>query len=120
MDRAKLKEVNINGETYKYLDFYMDYGYGEEEPISGYHSLPVITKGSRDNNIRCVWTWNGDLENPTLKPSIKTKHRTRDKTIIMHCWVTDGKTQFLSDSEIPNKGKTVELLSLNQWDNMEE
>lgn len=103
--KAKLKE--IDGQ--KHLMFCIDYG--TDDKLDGYLCLPVITSGSRDKNNS--WTWNGDLLNPTLKPSIKTnKH---DGTV-MHCWLNDGKTQMLNDSTIPNKGKTVDLIDVSKWD----
>lgn len=100
---------NIN-EVYE-LEFYIDYGM-ESDCLLGYHRLGVITKGSRDKSSRYAWSWNGDLENPTLKPSIRTDHGNGE---IMHCWLNDGKTQFLNDSTIPNKGKIVDLFDVEDW-----
>lgn len=56
--------------------------------------LPVITSGSRQKTNS--WTWNGDLESPTLKPSIRTIHETGQ---ITHLWLTDGVCHYLDDSE---------------------
>lgn len=41
-----------------------------------------------------VWTWNGDTEKPTLKPSILTEQPPAWR---FHCWLNDGESQVLSD-----------------------
>lgn len=56
--------------------------------------LPVITSGSRKDSG--AWTWNGDLSAPTLKPSIRTLHRSDGP--VSHLWLTDGVCHFLPDS----------------------
>lgn len=70
-------------------------------------SLPVIIRGSRD--AARAWTWNGSLESPTLKPSIKTTHE--DGTI-SHIWLTDGMCEYLDDSTNGLAGLSLPLLSL--------
>lgn len=73
---------------------------------TGMLTLPVITKGSR-NKTGC-WTWNGNVESPTLKPSVLTNaHDYR-----CHSWVTDGNAQFLNDCSHDQANKTVELLAV--------
>ena len=70
---------------------------------SGRLTLPVITKGSRKD--ACCWTWNGDTEKPTLKPSVLTEgHDFR-----CHTWITDGKAQFLGDCSHELVGQTIDL-----------
>ncbi len=97
--------------------------------------LPVILKGPRAGT-NC-WTWNGDTENPTLKPSIlskTTRFTTRgldqynewckqgspklptefeSEEIVCHSWVNDGKAQFLDDCTHELKGQCVELLDID-------
>lgn len=74
---------------------------------TGLLTLPVITKGSRKDSIS--WTWNGDTESPTLKPSVLT----RAHNFTCHSFVNDGKAQFLSDCSHEFAGQTVELLEVN-------
>lgn len=76
---------------------------GYEFPIS----LPVITSGSREQAR--AWTWNGSLEKPTLKPSVKTTHADGK---VSHIWLTDGLCQHLDDSTDGLAGQTLPLLSL--------
>ncbi len=71
--------------------------------------IPVILKGKREGT-NC-WSWNGDTEKPTLKPSILTKGG-EDFKVICHSWVNDGKIQFLADSTHEFAGQTVDLLEI--------
>lgn len=50
------------------------------------------------------WDWNGDLVKPTFTPSILGFGPPR-----CHCFVTDGKIQFLSDCEHALAGQTAPL-----------
>ncbi len=68
--------------------------------------LPVQIKGSREGTSN--WTWNGSVESPTLRPSV----RSRCIDIVCHSWINDGKAQFLDDTTHEFKGKTVDLLEL--------
>ena len=53
------------------------------------------------------WTFNGDLEKPTFKPSMLVhSHKTQPRC---HSHVTDGKIAFLNDCDHDMKGKTVDL-----------
>jgi hypothetical protein len=79
-------------------------------PISD-RILPVITKGDRKNTP--CWTWNGDTEKPTLKPSILTKTENYKEVIVCHSFVTDGKVQFLGDCTHEFAGQTLELLEVD-------
>ena len=74
-------------------------------PIPTRH-LPVILKGSRDENN--AWTWNGDTEKPTLRPSILSQnHRYR-----CHTWVNDGVAQYLDDCSHELAGQSIPLLDV--------
>lgn len=70
--------------------------------------LPVILSGSRKDSG--AWTWNGDVEKPTLKPSIKTTHGGSGK--ISHLWLNDGVCQHLEDSTDGLAGQTLPLIPL--------
>lgn len=70
--------------------------------------LPVILKGTRDGT-NC-WTWNGDTEKPTLRPSVLTKIGER---VRCHTWVNDGKAQFLDDCSHELRGQTVDMLEVS-------
>jgi len=66
---------------------------------------------------RGCWTFNGDLEKPTISPSLlvtweygpeKEKHRC-------HSFVRDGQWQFLADCTHELAGQTVPLVLLPDW-----
>ena len=65
--------------------------------------IPVILRGSRKGT--CCWSWNGDTEKPTLKPSISTT----DGTHKCHTFVNDGMVKFLADCTHEFAGKTLPL-----------
>lgn len=74
-----------------------------------HHRLGVIVAGSRDQATgkreEPVWTWNGDTDKVTLKPSVRSQVGSE----VCHVWVTDGMVQFLGDSTTPEAGKTLHL-----------
>lgn len=79
--------------------------------------LGMTLKGSREeaksSRGEPIWTWNGDTEKPTLKPSVLT-HCGPDGKTVCHSWVGDGKAQFLGDSTHEFGGQTIDLLEVNE------
>lgn len=68
----------------------------------------VIVKG--DEKKMPIWGWNGDVDKPTIKPSIITFERIKGKDVtICHSFVTDGKIKFLGDCKHELKNQTVQL-----------
>lgn len=86
----------------------------------GLLTLPVILRGTRDGTN--AWSWNGSVDAPTLKPSVKTESMMfrggdpRDKTnwvpYLCHTFVNDGRAQFLDDTTHELRGQTVDLLDV--------
>lgn len=73
---------------------------------SGMRYLPVILNGTREGTG--CWTWNGDTENPTLRPSVLTTgHNYR-----CHSWINEGQAQFLSDCSHEYVNQTLDLLEV--------
>ena len=71
-----------------------------------YRCLPVQLGGSRRDTGN--WSWNGDVDKPTLKPSILTDNgRVR-----CHTFVNDGVVQFLVDCTHDLKKTKVPLLDI--------
>ena len=70
--------------------------------------FPVILSGTRAGTG--CWTWNGDTEKPTIKPSVLTQNH--DGSFRCHSWVNDGQAKFLSDCSHGMAGNTVELLDV--------
>lgn len=57
------------------------------------------------------WTWDGNLERPTISPSILT-HYGRD---VCHSFIREGRIEFLIDSTHSLAGTTVDLPELPDW-----
>ena len=55
-----------------------------------------------------IWTFNGNLENPTIKPSILNPNAR------CHSFVTEGEIKFLNDSTHELAGKTVDLYPVDK------
>ena len=82
--------------------------------------LPVILKGSR-KDTHC-WSWNGDTEKPTLKPSVLNEGTEfiggdpLDKNnwvpFRCHTWINNGQAIFLDDTDHQYKGQTLDLIDL--------
>ena len=90
--------------------------------------LPVILKGKRAGTG--CWTWNGDTEKPTLKPSILTRTKrqlTEDEyqrvmagekievdDVVCHSFVNDGQVKFLGDCTHEFAGQTMYFLEIEE------
>ena len=94
-------------------------------PVGTLH-LPVQQRGTREGTGN--WTWNGDVDKPTLRPSVLTEGTWRltdaEHATIMagghveprpyrcHTWVADGQAQFLDDCNHELRGQTLDLLEV--------
>lgn len=107
--RRYFEQCEVNEATHVKILIDLEFGPLRERTI------PVIIKGSRDNADRYVWTWNGDVEKPTLKPSILTSFTYGPDLVkhSCHSWVNDGTIQFLSDCSHEKRGTTEKLL---EWE----
>ncbi len=114
--KTKLRTISHEGVTYDALMFVCPGCVaGGPEGYNGIHMLPV---NAQDLEIdKPWWTWNGDLEKPTLSPSILTNE---DATVMdpyarCHSFLTDGVFHFLKDSTHPLAGKYVVIPDLPDW-----
>jgi Family of unknown function (DUF6527) len=79
-----------------------------ECPACGYgHPFSVGAK----NESGAQWSFNGDLEKPTFRPSMLVGPNTPKSRC--HSFVTDGKIQFLPDSW-HNRSDTVDLPDVDE------
>lgn len=69
-----------------------------------HHAVPV--NGCKNSN-GAGWGWNGSVDAPTLTPSVLCN--PQDATIRCHCFIRDGKIEFLPDCYHDLKGQTVEV-----------
>ena len=59
---------------------------------------------------RAVWTWNGDVLNPTVTPSVRLMNSPGGSRC--HYFLTEGVIHFLGDCEHDEKGRQVPLPDL--------
>lgn len=64
------------------------------------------------------WTWNGDYEKPTVNPSILVRYCADiddfDKiTDICHCFIREGRIEYLGDCTHKLAGQTVEMVDID-------
>lgn len=71
---------------------------------------PIIDRGDRNPNSP-LWTWNGDVDRPTLTPSLLYTVEFGDgrPSKVCHSFIRDGRIQFLSDCTHALAGQTVDL-----------
>lgn len=59
---------------------------------------------------RGAWSWNSSLDEPTLTPSVIVQYDgQKDRPAFCHCFVREGKIEFLSDCAHEFAGKTIEM-----------
>lgn len=79
---------------------------------TGLLTLPVILRGTREGTG--CWSWNGSVDAPTLKPSVRTQGGRRGVEWLCHSWINDGAAQFLDDCTHEFRGQTVPLQDVPQ------
>lgn len=106
--KAKLIDVDDNGVYYQSLAFVCPgCALRENGRWSGLHMIPVNTDKKSPS-----WDWNGDLEKPTLSPSILTNGHS---SFVCHSFLTDGVFNFLTDSTHPLSGQQIPIPDLPDW-----
>ena len=77
-------------------------------------ALPIPGEdGTLPQHGRDHWEWDGDLERPTLTPSI-LQHQT-EVSPLCHSFLRDGRWQFLGDCTHHLAGQTVDMVPLPDW-----
>lgn len=104
--RALLRRVNDHGHGYDALMFICP-GCAEWGG-SGVHMLPV----AGDTAGRPIWEWDGNLDAPTLSPSILTRV---GEGRVCHSFLRAGVFEFLGDSTHSLAGRQVPLPALHEW-----
>lgn len=72
--------------------------------------IPFQLDGTRNGTGN--WSWNGDIDKPTLKPSILTTYQHGEITYRCHSFVNDGVIQFLSDCTHDKANTIIELMDV--------
>lgn len=72
--------------------------------------LPVNTTITKP-----AWTWDGNLETPTVSPSILTKGERKGVTFVCHSYLKAGVFEFLTDCTHALVGQKVLIPDLPDW-----
>lgn len=104
--KAALRSINDHGIRYQALMFVCP-GCASMHGNSGLHMLPVNSSTKFPS-----WDWDGNLEAPTLSPSILTG---RDQPLKCHSFLKGGIFEFLGDSTHALAGQNVPIPDLPSW-----
>ena len=111
--KSVVRQVDDHGNHYTALMFCCP-GCAENVGGDGIHMLSVNSPNKPPS-----WEWNGNLEHPTLSPSILTHNRPYDsKGVpqgICHSFLKDGVFEYLSDCTHSMAGQEVPMTELPTW-----
>lgn len=105
--KSMIRKVNDQGVRYEALAFICPGCASVSERSTGLHLLPVNT-----TNKKPAWEWDGNLEAPTLSPSILTG---KGSSSICHSFLKNGVFNFLTDSTHALSGKEIPIPDLPDW-----
>lgn len=104
--RSQLRTVDDHGAIYTCLAFVCP-GCIDDGGGSGLHMLPVNTTEASP-----AWDWDGNLDAPTISPSILTG---RDTNKVCHSFLKAGVFEFLGDCTHSLAGQHVPMPDLPDW-----
>lgn len=107
--KAQLRTVDDHGTSYPCLAFCCP-GCAEMHSNSGLHMLPVNTTEKTP-----AWTWDGNLEAPTLNPSILTESGNHEGPTRCHSYLRAGVFEYLDDCTHSLRNQHVPMLDLPEW-----
>lgn len=111
--------TNTNGVAYDVLVFWCPGCeiVGEDgEKQAGAHMLPITDPGDG----RPQWNFSGDVEHPTLSPSILSRVKYRRvgdvvSPLVCHSFMKQGMLEFLGDCTHQYANQTIPLPPLPDW-----
>lgn len=98
-----------DGESYPALKFVCPGCRDDGDQSSGLNILPVNTQATSP-----AWTWDGNLEAPTIEPSIHTLSGP-GMTKVCHSFLRSGAFQFLGDCTHQYANQVVPMPDLPDW-----
>jgi hypothetical protein len=106
MTLAQIRQVDDNGHHYEAILFVCP-GCGDD-----LHMLPV---GGDVPDGKPRWDFDGNLDAPTLSPSILTRYKTKGEEWVCHSFLRAGVFEYLSDSTHQYAGQQVPMHPLPEW-----
>lgn len=85
-------------------------GCAESDGNVGLHMLPVNTSETSP-----AWTFDGDLDAPTVSPSILTRTGPADAQSVCHSFLRAGVFEFLGDCTHSMAGQQIPMPELPEW-----
>lgn len=78
----------------------------------GCDEIHVIRTASTPGENALVWSFNGDIEQPTFTPSLLNTRESDDKyqRHVCHCFIRGGRWEFLSDCTHQLAGQSLPLV----------
>ena len=121
---ARLRTVNYPSATFQMFMYWCsgcEYIDDDGQRQGGAHSLPI----SGDTGERPVWQFDGNLDAPTLSPSVLSRRTVATRIvdnevverreIVCHSFIRGGMIEFLGDCTHELAGQTVPLPELPDW-----
>jgi hypothetical protein len=119
MMKTSLRTVSSQGVVYQALAFVCPGCAEGGGGGSGLHILPVNSTEKSPS-----WDWDGNLESPTLSPSILTRtapySETGEPLGVCHSFLTNGVFTFLGDCTHSLAGQLVPMGDLPDWEMFED
>lgn len=116
--KARINHVDDHGHRYDALVFVCpgcEHVDGDGVRHGGLHMLPI----SGDADGRPMWTFDGNLDAPTLSPSILSRRGPGADDLppafVCHSFLEAGRFRFLGDCTHELAGQTVDLPDLYEW-----
>ena len=109
-----IRHIDDHGVKYDALAFICPGCAGDDvRKSTGLHMLPVnVTQPDDPLQHVTSWTWDGNLEAPTISPSILTG---RGSPFICHSFLTAGVFNFLGDCTHDLVNQQVPIPDLPDW-----
>lgn len=80
----------------------------------GCNVMHLIWTAKEENSEVIPWGFNGDINSPTITPSILVQYPMKDKTRICHSFIKNGMIQYLPDCTHHLAGQTIELPEITE------
>lgn len=110
MVKSILRNVQSGGLEYRALMFWCpgcEYLDDEGGRHGGLHMLPIKPTSVEGPS----WDWDGNLDQPTLSPSILTRYGT----LVCHSFLKQGIFEFLGDCTHQYANMKIPIPDLPQW-----
>lgn len=108
--KSLLVNVDDHGVKYQCLAFICA-GCAAAQHGTGLHMLPVNCADVKNPQ----WDFDGNLDKPTLNPSILTRSMHNGKPFVCHSYLRNGVFEFLGDCTHSLVNQHVEMPDLPDW-----